>query len=261
MKKNRKFTVLAAIFVLCLMSCGVSPEKSPQVEAIRKRGVLRAGVKNDVPRFGYLAPGAVEPEGLEIDLARLIAREILGDTGLVQFTAVTTQFKGPVLDNDLVDIVIANYTITEERKKQYRFTSPYYTDTVSLLVKKDSGIKSLADMDGKTAGITRTSTSQTALQEEAGRLGITVQYLSFSSHPEIKAALLAGKIDAFVNDHQTILGYIDDETILLDEDFSPQPYGIAVKYDNDKLAAYLETILTTIRNDGRLGAILAKWDL
>jgi putative glutamine transport system substrate-binding protein len=251
------------IIALCLISggCDVSPEKSPHVEAIRKRGVLRVGVKFDVPRFGYLAPGASAPVGLEIDIARLIAGEMLGDTGQVQFIPVTTQLRGPALDNDLVDFVIASYTVMEERKKQYHFTSPYYTDDVRLLVRKDSGLRSLADMDGRTAGIARTSTSREALQAEADRLGITLKYTEFSNHPEIKAALLAGKVDAFVNDYSALLGYKDDGTMLLDGGFSPQPYGIAIKLENDKLAAYLEGIITAIRTDGRLDAFLEKWDL
>jgi putative glutamine transport system substrate-binding protein len=249
------------IMALCLTGCTVSPEKSPQVEAIRKRGTLRAGVKFDVPQFGYLVPGASEPEGLEIDLARLITQEMLGDTGQIQFIAVTSQLKGILLDNDQVDFIIATYTITEERKKRHHFTSPYYTDKISLLVRKDSGIRSLADMDGKTVGVSRTSTSQAALQEEAGRLGISLTYAEFSNPPEIKAALLAGTVDAFANDYSTIMGYRDDKTVVLDEGFSPQPYGIAVKLDNDKLAAYVENILTGIRKDGRLDALLAKWSL
>jgi putative glutamine transport system substrate-binding protein len=258
-----KNTAAGLMIALCvfLPGCDVSPEKSPQVEAIRKRGVLRAGVKFDVPRFGYLAPGTSDPEGLEIDIARLIAGELLGDAGRIQFTPVTAQLKGPALDNDLVDFVIAAYTITEERKKRYHFTSPYYTSDIRLLVRKDSGIRSLADMDGKTAGISRTSTSRAALQAEADRLGITLKYTGFSSHPEIMAALLSGTVDAFVNDYSAIMGYKEDNTILLDGGFSPQPYGIAVKLDNGKLAAYLEGILTAIRDDGRLGALLEKWDL
>jgi putative glutamine transport system substrate-binding protein len=129
------------------------------------------------------------------------------------------------------------------------------------LVKKDSGIKSLADMNGKTAGVARTSTSREDFQAEAAKLGITVKYAEFSSHPEIKAALLAGKVDAFVNDRTAVEGYLDEETTLLDEGFSPQPYGIAVKYDNDKLASYLENLLTAMRKDGRLDALRAKWGL
>jgi putative glutamine transport system substrate-binding protein len=252
---------LPAAFLLFLAACDASPTRSQQVQAIRDRGILRAAVKADVPNFSYINAGAAEPEGFEVDMVRLIAKEILGDESRVQFIPVTSPFRGPVLDNDQADMVIANFTITEERKGQYNFTSPYYTDEVGLLVRQDSGIKSLADMNGRIVGISRSSTSRAAFQVEADKLGMEVEFAVFSSYPEVKAALLSGKVDAFVNDKIVLRGYSDERTVVLEESFSPQPFGIATKLENDKLAGYLDTIVTAMRDDGRLDALAAKWGL
>jgi putative glutamine transport system substrate-binding protein len=75
------------------------------------------------------------------------------------------------------------------------------------------------------------------------------------------AALLSGKVDAFAIDRTILLGYRDTETMLLDEGFKPQPYGIAARLDKDVLAAYLDSIVTAMREDGRLDALRAKWGL
>jgi putative glutamine transport system substrate-binding protein len=75
------------------------------------------------------------------------------------------------------------------------------------------------------------------------------------------AALLAGRVDAFVIDKTILLGYRDDETMLLDEGFDPQPYGIATRLDQDALAAYLESVVGALREDGSLDALCAKWGL
>jgi putative glutamine transport system substrate-binding protein len=250
-----------AVTTLCLFACGASPEKSSQVQAIRKRGVLRVGLETNVPGFGYLAPGAAFPEGLEPDIARIAAEAMLGDETAVQYIPVTPQIRGPLLDNGAADFVIAHYTITEERRKQYNFTSSYYTDEVGIMVRKDSGIRSLGGLDGCIIGVTRAATSQTALEAEAAKLGIALTYAEFASHPEAVSALHAGKTDAFVIDKIILRAYLDDRTVLLDEGFNPQSYGIATKLDNDKLAAYLDGIVTDMRNDGRLDALIAKWGL
>lgn len=251
--------MVAALAVFALNGCGNSLAKSPQVRAIRDRGVLRVGVMIDVPRFSYIKPGEAKPEGFEVDIARHIAKEILGDENRIRFIYITLQFRGPVLDNDQADIVIANFSITEERKKVYNFTSSYYTDTVGLLVRRGSGINTIADMNGRIAGVNRTATSQSAFQTEADRLGITVKFEQFANHPEIKAALLAGEVDAFVNDRMILGGYLDDRTVMLNEGFGPQPLGIASRLSNDELAAYLEMIVTSLRKDGGLDELARKW--
>ena len=82
-----------------------------QIQTIIDRGVLRVGVKQDVPNFGYRNPDTNEFEGMEIDIARAIADELGVE---IEFTPVTAQTRGPLLDNGQVDIVIATFTITEE---------------------------------------------------------------------------------------------------------------------------------------------------
>uniref|UniRef100_UPI00397F1E0A transporter substrate-binding domain-containing protein n=1 Tax=Salmonella sp. s58760 TaxID=3159708 RepID=UPI00397F1E0A len=120
----------------------------------------------DVPNFGYKNPDTGEFEGLEIDIARKIADELGVE---IEFTPVTAQTRGPLLDNGQVDMVIATFTITEERKLLYNFTTPYYTDAVGLLVNKDSGIKTFTDLDGKTIGVAQGSITRTLISELADK--------------------------------------------------------------------------------------------
>ena len=110
------------------------------VQEIVDRGVLRVGVKNAVPGFGYQDPLTGEYSGLEIDLANKIA-EYLGVD--VEFTTVTAATRGELLDSGDIDCVLATFTITDERKQTWDFTTPYYTDAVTVLVEDSSGISSL----------------------------------------------------------------------------------------------------------------------
>ncbi len=120
------------------------------LQTIKDRGILRVGVKQDVPKFGFLNPDTNEFEGMEVEIARKIAE----DLGVkIEFTPVTAQTRGPLIDNGQVDMVIATFTITDERKLLYHFSTPYYTDAVGFLVNKDSGIKGFEYLNEKHIGV------------------------------------------------------------------------------------------------------------
>ncbi|MCD8200518.1 MAG: transporter substrate-binding domain-containing protein, partial [Clostridia bacterium] len=94
---------------------------------------LSVGVKDDVKNFGYRNPNTREYEGMEVDLAKKIATELL--YAGVDFTTVTSADRIQKLDDGDVDFVIATFSITDERREQVNFSSPYYTDYVQILVR------------------------------------------------------------------------------------------------------------------------------
>ena len=225
---------------------------SDQVQAIIERGVLRVGVKQDVPNFGYKNPDSGEFEGLEIDIARKIADELGVD---IEFTPVTAQTRGPLLDNGQVDLVIATFTITEERKLLYNFTTPYYTDAVGFLVNKDSGIKTFTDRNGKTIGVAQGSITRTLISELADKYGIAVNFAELGSYPELSVSLRAHRTDAFSVDQSILSGYIGSKSELMDFSFSASDYGIVTKLSNKDLNNYLNSLVEKWTSDGSLQAI------
>lgn len=225
---------------------------SDQVQEIIERGVLRVGVKQDVPNFGYKNPDSGEFEGLEIDIARKIADELGVD---IEFTPVTAQTRGPLLDNGQVDLVIATFTITEERKLLYNFTTPYYTDAVGFLVNKDSGIKTFTDLNGKTIGVAQGSITRTLISELADKYGIAVNFAELGSYPELSVSLRAHRTDAFSVDQSILSGYIGSKSELMDFSFSASDYGIVTKLSNKDLNNYLNSLVEKWTSDGSLQAI------
>lgn len=225
---------------------------SDQVQAIIERGVLRVGVKQDVPNFGYKNPDSGEFEGLEIDIARKIADELGVD---IEFTPVTAQTRGPLLDNGQVDLVIATFTITEERKLLYNFTTPYYTDAVGFLVNKDSGIKTFTDLNGKTIGVAQGSITRTLISELADKYGIAVNFAELGSYPELSVSLRAHRTDAFSVDQSILSGYIGSKSELMDFSFSASDYGIVTKLSNKDLNNYLNSLVEKWTSDGSLQAL------
>ncbi|MDR3349884.1 MAG: transporter substrate-binding domain-containing protein [Acidaminococcales bacterium] len=268
---KKLYLIFLALIAACalLAGCGGAPAAKPQapagdpadIKAIKARGVLKVGVKVDVPKFGYKDPKTNKIEGAEIDLAKVLAKKILGDENKVDAQGVTAKTRGPLLDTGEIDFVIATFTITEERKKTYNFTEPYFVDGVGLLVKKSSGIQGVKDLNGKIIGVAQSATSRKALQEAADKAGVKVTFLEFGTYPEIKTALDAGRINVFSVDGAILAGYVDDSTVLLSERFSPQEYGIASKKGNDALAKLANDTIAEMKKSGELAKLLKKWGI
>lgn len=229
-----------------------------QIQTIIDRGVLRVGVKQDVPNFGYRNPDTNEFEGMEIDIARAIADELGVE---IEFTPVTAQTRGPLLDNGQVDIVIATFTITEERKLLYNFTTPYYTDAVGFLVNKDSQLKTFEDLNGKRIGVAQGSITRKLISDLADQYGITVTFAELGSYPELSVSLRAHRIDAFSVDQSILSGYRGNQSQMMDFRFSASDYGIVTKLSNKDLNDYLNKLIHSLTIDGSLQAIYDKYGL
>ncbi|EGW39105.1 transporter substrate-binding domain-containing protein [Desulfosporosinus sp. OT] len=268
MKKAGIVLTSLLLMVGLVTGCGATASTAPgsdsavaaDVKAIQDRGVLKVGVKVDVPKFGYKDPKTGQVDGFEIDLAKAMAKKIIG-TEKIETTAVTAKTRGPVLDSGDVDMDISTFTINEERKKSYNFSDPYFTDGVRLLVKKNAGIKTLKDLNGKKIGVAQSATSKKAVQAEADKVGAKVSFLEFGTYPEIKTALDSGRVDCFSVDGSILFGYLDDSTTILPDSFSPQEYGVASKKGNDGIAKVVNETIADLKKSGELDKMIQKWGL
>lgn len=252
-------------------STGAPADSGSKIAAIRSRGVLNAGVKKDVPGYGYYDPAARMYEGMEIDLCYQVAASIFGvgyeearERELVSFTDVTPKTRGPLIDNDQLDIVCATYTITPERRESWDFSTAYRTDYVGLMVKKRSGFKRIADLDGKIIGVSQGATTQGLIEQMLVDEGIdaTPEFLAFSGYPIIKSSLDAGNIDCFAMDRSTLAGYMNETVELLEPEvrFGEQQYGIATKKGSD-LSGVVDEVVRACAESGWLDDEIAKWGL
>lgn len=222
---------------------------------------LRVGTKIDVPGFGFQDPQTGEIEGFEVDIARELAKHIKGSPDALSLTGVNVTTRGAMLDNGTLDATLATFTITEERKRSYNFSQPYYIDYIGVLVKENSGINSLAELDGKTVGVALSATTKEKLTDAADELGIDINFAEYSTYPEIKIALATGRVDAFSVDRSILSGYQDDSTKLLDVRLSPQEYGVVTAKSNTNLAQKIDEAIGEMHSDGTLTNLEKRWGL
>lgn len=262
MKKFKKIFAMCLSLIMAMAifaGCGDEKSDAPSSAAVNKadlpadvqeivdRGVLKVGVKNVTKGFGFQDPATGEYTGLEVDLAKNLA-EYLGVE--VEFTPVTAATRTALLDSGDIDCVLATFTITDERKKSWDFSTPYYTDHVGVLVQNASNIKSFEDLKGKTVGVSSGSTSARALVEAMIKAGVLpadgfdaatfdpatwtngISFKQYDDYPAISTALSAGEIDAFCVDKSILAIYNTDDRSYIKEEFAPQEYGIATKKDS-----------------------------
>jgi putative glutamine transport system substrate-binding protein len=242
------------------------------VQAIIDRGVLNVGVKNAVVGFGFQDTLTGEYSGLEITLAEKIA-EYLGVD--VEFTAVTAATRTELLDSGDIDCVLATFTITDERKKSWDFSTPYFTDHVSVLVENSSGITSLADLVDKKVGVSSGSTSAKSLVSAMIDAGVItgegfdaetfdpatwtegVSFQQYEDYPTISTGLSAGEVDAFCVDKSILAIYNTDSRSYIEEEFSPQEYGVATTKGSG-LSDGVEELITGWLADGTIDSLIAE---
>lgn len=243
---------------------------SDDVQAIIDRGVLHVGVKNAVVGFGYEDTLTGEYSGMEVELAKNIAKELGVE---VEFTAVTAATRTELLDSGDIDCVLATFTITDERKESWDFSTPYYTDYVTVLVEKSSGITKLSDLVDKTVGVSSGSTSAKALVKALVEGGFIsgdnfneetfdpatwkegIKFQQYDDYPTISTALSAGEVDAFCVDKSILAIYNTDTRTYIDDKFSPQEYGIATKKGSG-LSAYIDELIQGWLADGTIDGLI-----
>lgn len=247
-------------------------EIGADTQAIIDRGVLKVGVKNAVVGFGFQDTLTEEYSGLEISIAEKIAEKLGVD---IEFTAVTAATRTELLDSGDIDCVLATFTITDERKESWDFSTPYFTDHVTVLVETASGITDLAALKDKTVGVSSGSTSAKSLTQAMIDAGVIegadfdpetfdaatwtegISYKQYDDYPAISTALSAGEVDAFCVDKSILAIYNTDERNYIDDEFAPQDYGVATKKGSD-FSAYVETCITDWLADGTIAGFISE---
>jgi aspartate/glutamate/glutamine transport system substrate-binding protein len=228
------------------------------LEKIKKRGKLIVGVKYDLNLFGLKNPETGKVEGFDIDIAKGLAKKILGDENKIELKEVTSKTRIPMLNNGEIDAIIATMTITEERKKEVDFSDVYFMAGQSLLVKKDSKINSVKDLKkGMTVLTAKGSTSAQNIRKVAPQVNV----LEFENYAEAFTALKAGQGDALTTDNALLWGMAkqDPNYRVLDETFTEEPYGIAVRKGDTEFLKVINEYLKEIKENGEYDKIYEKW--
>lgn len=255
----KKFLCLIILSLLLLTSCGKKEEKSA-LDKIIERDILIVGVKDDSKPFGFISKATGELEGFDIDIARYIAKDILGSERKIKLVPITTDKRIEAVTSDEVDIVVATMSITPQRQYLIDFSEPYYIAGQTALVKEDSDIYTFSDLKRKTIIISLGSTAEKNIR----RIIPTARIVGYKTYKEAFQAFINGKGDAISSDDSILSGMIMDKKgyRILKNKISYEPYAIGMKqYDDKKLKNTIDVIITRMKKDGTIKALKQKWHL
>ncbi|CAN5521336.1 basic amino acid ABC transporter substrate-binding protein [soil metagenome] len=230
---------------------GSAAEAPPTIE----EGTLT--VCSDIPYepFEFEGDGPSGYTGFDIDLLAAVA-----ETSSLELSVSDVDFDG-ILGNlaaDSCDVVASAVTITDERAEQVDFTESYFDADQSLLVKTDTDIAGLDDLDGKTIGVQSGTTGETYAKDNTPD-GAEVK--SFEGADALFAAIESGDIDAILQDFpvNAYRATQDDSVDVVEEYTTDEAYGFAVKKGNTELLDALNAGLTSVRDDGDYDTIYEEY--
>jgi glutamate transport system substrate-binding protein len=220
------------------------------MQALAEAGAIRVGTKFDQPLFG-LKPPAADPIGFDVEIARIIAGELGIDDDGIEWVETVSANREPFIKDDRVDIVVATYTINDERKEEVDFAGPYYTAGQSIMVMEDNDeIAGPDDLADKTVCSVEGSTPAENIRTEIpdAELSLTDTY------SKCLDPLRQGQVDAVSTDNVILAGLIDenpDEFKLVGDLFTEEPYGVGLKKDDDEFRDFINDVLEASFEDGR----------
>jgi len=225
------------------------PEGSTMA-TLAEEGKITIGIKIDQPGIGFQEPGADAPEGFDIEMGRIIAGQLGIDDDGIEWKETISDNREPFLENGEVDIVLASYSITDDRREIVGQAGPYYVTGQQLLVREDDKeeITGPDDLAGVKVCSVEGSTSLATAQDE-----YDADPVPLGTYSECVSQLENSTVDVVTTDGAILLGYAaenPDELEVVGEAFSEENYGVGYQLDDTEMCEFITESLQKAMDDG-----------
>ncbi len=214
-----------------------------KLDEVRGRGKLIVGVTSEAPPFGFIDDKS-ELAGFDIDVAKLIAKAIFGDESKIELFKQGFAARWPNAQNGTIDFGIMVTTVYADRALQVAFTRPYIDSGIVMVVKKDSPIKTIADLNKPDYTVAHLTAP---VQEDRGkRLYPNAKFLTFDAISSQFNAVKLGRATAAQLDAPVALYYAkDNPDIRILNEWLTDVTGNAIflRPDDFKWWLFLDTIV------------------
>ncbi len=263
-------------FVVALAGAGLlgsvaisanAQELTGTLKKIKETGTITIGYRESSIPFSYL-DDKQQPVGYAMELCGKVVDAVKAELKMpnlkVAYQPVTSANRIPLLQNGTIDLECGSTTNSVERQKQVAFGPTYFVVNISAAVKKDSGIKTFADLNGKTVASTSGTTSIPLLRGYEKAKGIDFKELQAKDHAESMQLVASDRAQAFIMDDILLAGQIANQQnpsqyMILPESLRTEPYSMMLRREDPQFKALVDRAVSAVYKSGEIDKIYAKW--
>jgi len=273
-RRGSRVTVAVGALALCAATATLAQPAakpvwaptSPTLKKIDASGVVRVGYRENSPPFAFL-DAKRKPIGYSLDLCETVVDAIAAELGRdirVDFQPVTPENRFDLVTSGTIDLECGSTTNNAERRKTVAFSPTMFVTGTKLLVKRGSGIRSLAGLDGKTVVLTRGTVHETAVPKIAQRRNLKINFVFAGDHQESLQMLAAGKADAFANDDVQLSGIVaatgsGADYRIVGEYLTYADYALMFRKDDPDFAEVVAGAFRKLAGSREIVAIYDRW--
>ncbi|MBG6087799.1 glutamate ABC transporter substrate-binding protein [Actinomadura viridis] len=266
MMRARRTGLLAALTAAATLAAGACGVAGDGRESVADKDSLVVGVYTDHPGLGLRRPDGGH-EGFDIDVAREVAGRLGVRGSALTFRRVTAATREGQLREGAVDLVVASYSITQERKTRVSFAGPYYVAHQDILVRRSDAekVRSVRDLAGRRLCKVEGSVSFPRVRDEKG---VDVLPQSASGYAQCLSLLSSGDLDAVSTDDLILAGLAAQAAKsraggpplrIVNAPISDEPYGIGLAPDDLDGCEAVNKAITEMYQDGTMARLLKTW--
>jgi glutamate/aspartate transport system substrate-binding protein len=258
---------LSAIVCAALAAPAAAQQPTGTLKKIKETGSITVGYRESSIPFSYL-DDKQQPIGYAMDLCMKIVGAVKSELNMpglkVQLQPVTSSNRIPLMQNGTIDLECGSTTNSVERQKQVSFGPTYFVINVTAAVKKNSGINTLADLNGKTISTTSGTTSVPLLKKYQKTQNVEVKEIYGKDHAESFLLMADDRSAAFVMDDILLAGQIANsrnpsDYRIIPESLRQEPYSMMLRKDDPQFKALVDKAIGAVMKSGEIEKIYAKW--
>ncbi len=260
--------IIFAVVALAVGTAVCAQDLTGTLKKIKDTGAITIGYRESSIPFSYL-DDKQQPIGYAMDLCLKVVDAVKTELKMpnlkVNLQPVTSSNRIPLLQNGTIDMECGSTTNSVDRQKQVAFGPTYFVINVTAAVKKSSGIKALADLNGKTISTTAGTTSVPLLRQYDKTKNAEIKSIDAKDHAESFLLLSQDRTSAFVMDDILLAGLIanssnpGDYMILTNESLRTEPYSMMLRKDDPQFKALVDKTIGGVMKSGEIHKLYAKW--
>ena len=257
------FVLIAALFALSAHA----QELTGTLKKIKDSGTIVLGTRESSGALAYTL-GDGKYVGFHTEMGERIAKDIQRDLKMakldVKYQPVTSQNRIPLMQNGTVDLECGSTTNNAARQKDVGFAMTTYVEEGRIVVKANSPIKGIADLNGKTVATTTGTTSVQTLRKNKRAANMDFKEVFGKDHADSFLLLESGRADAFVMDGQILAGLVSKsknpaDYKILGEILSVEPIASMIRKDDPAFKKAVDDSIIAMVKSGDLAKMYDKW--